>query len=393
MPHFVPFILVLFVIAALFRVDFLFYILYIFFGVFFLSRLWLERAIQRVIVQREYTDRAFPGEHVAVTLRVRNQGWLPLPWLRVHESLPIELKAPNFYHCVLSLLPHEERVLTYDLDCRRRGYYGLGPMLLGSGDLFGLRQASRRLEGDDALIVYPRIIPLRDLGLPAQTPFGNIPSRQRIFEDPTRLMGVRDYQSGDSLRHIHWKATAITGKLQVKRFEPAISIESHIFLNLNREEYTSSRFYLASELGIITAASIAHYLIEKRQAVGLSCNGVDPLSEEMRAISLPLGKGRAHLMCILDLLARIQASREMPFVDLVGQASLHLSWGGTAILITPDADDALFESMVLMVRSGFHVVLIVTDPRLPYMQIERRAAEVGIRTYQVWQERDLDVWR
>ena len=393
MPYFIPFILVLFLVSALFRVEFFFYLLYIFFGIFFLSRLWMDRAILCVTIRRDYVDRAFPGERVPVTLRVRNAGLWPLPWLRVHESLPIALKAPNFFRCVLSLFPHEERVLSYELDCRRRGYYGLGPVFLGAGDLFGLRAQERRLENDDTLLVYPRIVPLQHLGLPAQTPFGDIPSKQRIFEDPTRLMGIRDYQSGDSQRHIHWKATASRGSLQIKRFEPAISIESGIFLNLNRDEYTASRALTASELAIVTAASIAHYLVEHRQAVGLNCNGADPFTEEPGAIVLPTGKGRSHLMVILDVLARVQMSTERPFGDLVGQARLHLNWGGTAIIVTPDADDALYDRIVLMTRSGYHVVLIVTDPRLPFVQIKSRASQVGVRAYLVWQESDLDVWR
>ncbi|MBM3187205.1 MAG: DUF58 domain-containing protein [Chloroflexi bacterium] len=393
MSHFLGFILVLFIVAALFRVDFFFYLLYIFFGIFFLTKLWLDRAIQHVMVRREYVDRAFPGERVPVTLHVRNGSLLPLPWLRVHESVPIQLKSPSFHRSILSLLPHEEVRLSYELDCRRRGYYTLGPVLLESGDLFGLRDQDRRLENGDALLVYPRIIALRDLGLPAQTPFGDVPTKQRIFEDPTRLMGIREYQSGDSLRHIHWKATATTGALQVKRFEPAISIESHIFLNLNRDEYTPSRVHSASELAIVTAASIAHHLIEKRQAVGLSCNGLDPFSADLLSVTLPCGKGRAHLMGLLDLLARVQLDARMPFAELVGQASLHLNWGGTAVVITADADDALFDSMILMKRLGFHVALIVTDPRMPFAQVERRASEVGVLAHQVWQEQDLDVWR
>jgi hypothetical protein len=46
-----------------------------------------------------------------------------------------------------------------------------------------------------------------------------------------------------------------------------------------------------------------------------------------------------------------------------------------------------------MKRSGFHVMLIVMDPRTPFAGIQQRAQAVGVRAYQVWQESDLDVWR
>jgi len=104
-------------------------------------------------------------------------------------------------------------------------------------------------------------------------------------------------------------------------------------------------------------------------------------------------KGREQLVRILDTLARVQVSNHLAFVDVLRQASLHLTWGGTAIIITGHADDALFENMLLMKRSGYHVVFILLDPRSPFIGIQQRAQEVGIRAYQVWQESDLDVWR
>lgn len=98
-------------------------------------------------------------------------------------------------------------------------------------------------------------------------------------------------------------------------------------------------------------------------------------------------------MHILDVLARVQVESTWPFTELLPQASLHLTWGGTAVVITAHASDELFEHMVLMQRSGFHVVLILMDPQTPFSGLRERAKQVGIRAYQVWQESDLNVWR
>ena len=395
MRHLFLFVIVLFLIAAFFRVDVFFYILYFLFGVLFFSRLWAARALEGITFEREYAKRAFLGEHILVTLRIRNRGILPLLWLHVHETVPIQLKSPGSFASALSMLPYETKVLAYELDCYKRGYYPLGPLRLSAGDPFGDVSHEGLFPRSDAAIVYPRIVPLTDLGLPAQTPFGEVPTQQRIFEDPTRMIGVRQYQSGDSTRLIHWKTTAATGTLQVKRFQPAISIEAQVFLNLSRREYTGKRGTLATELAIVTAASVANCLIEKRQTAGLCCNGIDPLVEGDRPVSLPPRRGREQLMHILDLLARIQVNEhaQVPFSDLLRQASLHLTWGGTGIIITSHADDPLFDSMILMKRSGFHVVLVLVDPGSPFAGTRRRAHEIGIRAYQVTTEKDLDVWR
>ncbi len=393
MRNLLIFILGLFMVAALFRIDFFFYLLYFFFGIYFLSRLWVNSALSHLEVQREHTERAFLGEKPEVRLRLRNRGMLPLPWIQIRDSVPIQLKSPNFFRSVLSLMPHEQTSLSYELDCRRRGYYPLGPLSVFSSDLFGIRDQERRMPGEDHVLVYPRIVPLGHLGLPAQTPFGSIPSKQHIFEDPSRIIGVREYQAGDSMRHIHWKTSATTGKLQTKRFEPAISIESQILLNVNRDEYSISRVDTAIELAIVAAASIANYLIELRQTVGLSCNGLDPLMEDHQAILLPPRKGRDQLMHILDVLARVQSVQDTPFEEMLRRARLHLTWGGTGIIITSHAPDSLFDNMLLMKRSGYHVVLVLVDPKAPFAQIKERAQTVGIVAYQIWQESDLDVWR
>jgi uncharacterized protein (DUF58 family) len=387
------FILGLFILAAVFRLNFFVYILYVFFGLYLLSRVWVDRSAKALVCERKYLPRAFHGEKIPVKLEVRNKGWLPLPYVRLHESLPVRLIAPNFQRAVVSFLPREKVALDYELEGRRRGYYRLGPLTIHTGDLFGIRSVELQIPSDDHLTVYPRIVPLPELHLPAQTPMGTLATQQRIYEDPSRIVGVRDYQIGDSLRHMHWKASAATGRLQVKRLEPAISIEAQVFLNLDAQAYTQGRVHDATELGIITAASIAHALVIKRQTVGLCTNGADPLEEDHRYITVPPRKGTGHLVNILEVLARVGTSEGRSFAELLQQASLHLSWGGTSVVITSDADDELFSSLLMMKRSGFHVVLIVTDAREPFARIRERARGVGIVAHEVWQERDLDVWR
>ncbi|MGI6380019.1 MAG: DUF58 domain-containing protein [Anaerolineae bacterium] len=387
------FILGLFILAAVFRLPFFVYILYVFFGLYLLSRVWVDRSAKALACRRDYLPRAFHGERIPVKLEVRNKGWLPLPYVRLHESLPVRLISPNFQRAVVSFLPKEKVTLDYELEGRRRGYYPLGPLTIHTGDLFGIRSVELQIPSDDHLTVYPRIIPLPELGLPAQTPMGTLATQQRIYEDPSRIIGVRDYQIGDSLRRMHWKASAAAGKLQVKRLEPAISIEAQIFLNLDAAAYTQGRVHDATELGIITAASIAHALVSKRQTVGLCTNGSDPLAEDHRYITLPPRKGTGHLVNILEALARVGTSEGHSFGDLLQQASMHLSWGGTAVVITAHADEELFSQLLMMKRNGFHIVLIVTDAREPFAAVRERARAVGIVAYEVWQERDLDVWR
>jgi len=394
MPGLFLFIFALFLAAAFMNLDFIFYILYIFFGIYLLGKLWTRQVMRAIHYRRSISsDRAFLGEILQAELEIVNTSWTPVPWLRLRDNLPVQLHVPSSFHQVISLLSHERTTFTYQLHCRRRGYYRLGPLALWAGDLFGVAQEMQQRDELQPLTVYPKIVALRHVTLPSQSPFGELRSRQRIFEDPTRVIGVRDYTSSDSLRYINWKISASVGRLQVKKYEPAISLETAIFLNLNIAEYDPRSRTEASELAIVIAASIANHLVEKRQKVGLTTNGLDPMTGKVQAVTLPPRKGRGHLMRVLEVLARVEGRSTFAFAELLRQESVILSWGTTAIVITPHETQDLFPSLLQLRRQGFHVVLIIVEMAANFSQTHERAAQIGIPAYHIWRESGLDMWR
>ncbi len=393
----IGFLALLLVLAAVMRIDFFFYLFYLGVGLVVLGRWWAGRAARAVAYERRCPERAFWGERVSVRLDVRNRGLLPVLWLHVHDSLPIELRSPNFFQQALSLLPHEQASFTYELLCRRRGYYHLGPLALEAGDLLGTMSVSLTQTALHTLVVYPRIIPLEELGLPSRTLYGSLPSKQRIFEDPTRVVGVRDYVPGDSLRHIAWKTSAILGRLQVKRYQPAIALDTTIFLDLDRGDYSQMRVWVATELAIVVAASVASWLVDRRQAVGLGTNGRDPLAEDAEdgqshPHTLEARKGRDALMRILDLLARVEASDGPGFPAMLRREASHLTWGATLVVVTGRVSEDLFAALASLRRSGFSVVLIATDAPGAFEGTRKRAAGIGVAAYEIWEEADLERW-
>ena len=261
MRRFLPFILALFAIAALLRISFFFTILYLFLALALLSRLWMRRRVERLHVERRFVNRAFYGDRVTVDLMVHNSGWLPIPWLELRESVPVDLLTPPLKSQVFSLGSRERWRLSYTLDCRRRGYYPIGPLTIRTGDLLGMVRSSTGQVAPDHLVVYPQIVPLHQLGLPTRSPLVALPARMPLFEDPARVTGVRDYQRGDSPRRIHWTATASAGRLLVKQYQPAIARETLICLDLEQGDYHWRQRYTATELAIVVAASMANHVI------------------------------------------------------------------------------------------------------------------------------------
>jgi uncharacterized protein (DUF58 family) len=394
MLDFVVFLLILFVIAAVLRVDFYFTIVYFFFLIYLLARLWLLRSLRCLHIERRFVTHAFHGDQATVELTLQNTGILPIPWLEVHESLPAQLAPPPFYQEVVSVGSRERRQFRYTLNCRQRGYYPVGPLKVQSGDLLGVVRPALRLMEPEYIVVYPRVVALQQLGLPTSSPLVALPAVSPLFEDPARIMGVRDYQRGDSPRRIHWTATACAGRLLVKQYQPAIARDTLICLSLNQEDYASHYRYTATELAIVVAASIAnHIAVREALPVGLATEAWDPLLEAQTRFHLPPRKERGHLMSLLEVLARVQVVSDAPFVDLLRRQSVHLSWGGTLAVVTGRESEALFDTLVYLRRAGFAVALILVQPGRPSDELCKRADLLSVPVHRVWQERDLETWR
>lgn len=399
-------VLVLGILAVFLKADFVLILAYLILGVFFLGKWWGGRAIRIIAVNRKYTNHIFFGEKVSIELEIKNTSLFPVVWLQFQELFPLALitNARNLRE-VISLKPKEKVHYQYQLEGRKRGIYPVGPLTISSGDIFGLAEPDTRQVHPEALVVYPRIVPLSQVNLPSNSPMGTLKYAQPIFEDPTRVRGKRDYINGDSLRRIDWKATAVSGKLQVKLFEPSISLETALFLNLNSADYDRFSRLDATELGIVVSASLANWIITKKQFVGLYTNGVEALLENESSegtpekakthLSMPIPprRGRAQLIRILETLARVQTADEHSFLQMVQNETGRLPWGTTLIILSSKLDDALFDCLFQARRSGLKPVLIPCGP-VPEMEEKRNKAKYfGIPLYQVYNERDLDRWR
>jgi uncharacterized protein (DUF58 family) len=373
--------------------DSLFYLAYVLTGLAAFTFIWMRQALNGVRTERHFPARAFHGEQVTAELIVANRGRWPILWLNLHESVPLSLHIPNFERRVVSLVPGEQTKVQYQLNCQRRGYYILGPLSLRTGDFFDLSREQEATGPTSSFIVYPRVVPLYRLELPSRLPFGALPSQQRIFEDPSRFFGVRDYQPGDSLRRVNWKSSARTDQLLVKRFQPAIALNTLVVLNLNTEDYALRSRVLASEMGIVVAASIVVHLAEKRQPVGLAVLGMDSVTGQSGLEIIPPARGREQMMRLLEVLARAELASTTPFVSMLDEASTKLGWGSTAVLITPGEGPHLVDALLQMQRRGVHLMVVATDALIAFPDLHGRLEQIGIPAYWVTQERDLDVWR
>ena len=372
--------------------DFALTLLYLIVGALAAALWWCYRALGQVEAKRRFNTHAFLGEKVKIDLRVQNKGWLPLLWLELRDTLPVALAGPHSFKMVTNLGARAYSNFEYFVEARKRGYYPIGPLSISTGDIFGVSESLSAESQAEHLVIYPKIIPFTSIQIPSFSPQGTLRYSLPLFEDPTRVFGKRGYISGDSLRRIDWKSSASAGQLQVKLFEPSIALETFIILNLNAEDYHYRNRIDATELAIVIAASISNWIVDKKQMVGMMVNGHDPLTADGKPQSIPPGKGKQHLMRLLETLARAGTIEDSALVPLLQSQRYRLAWGTTLIVITGSASDDLLNELYQARRSGQNAVLILTSQDISDIGVRHRAEFFKIPVVSIATERDLNIW-
>jgi uncharacterized protein (DUF58 family) len=356
-------------------------------------------------------DRVSFGGQVMVTVTVENRSRLPAVWVAAAEPLAAGLPVRGIRGRIGPMKGRSHLRFSYVLEGARRGYYEIAPTVLRTGDLLGL--AHRELSGGgptSSLTVFPKLIPIQHTRFPSRRPSAEVRARRRAFEDDTQVVGIRPYQHSDSLRRIHWRATAHTGRLQSKLFQVSAQAAATIVLDLRRAAYGSPPGPAGemAELAICCAASLAHHLLDRRQPTGLLCLAYDPAIRPVRrslrsAIAsatadgegettglhrIPFGRGREQLTAILSLLGCVRLGAAEGLGPALWKEQEQFPWGSLVIVITPQVDAELMRALLALRTSGLEVHVVLVS-RAPSLSSQAALESIGIAASRLRQEEEI----
>ncbi len=383
--------LVILVIAAWFGQIPIVILFSLLMGSAILTRLWSRYSLVGVSCQRILSQqRVFPGEQVELKLRVQNRKLLPLPWLQLDDEVPLRFTpdasaaegnrpGSGFLGKTVALLWYTGASWHHRLDCDKRGYYQLGPITVTSGDIFGFYSRSAVQPLVDHILVYPRMFPIARLGIPSVYPLGETRAERRIFEDPARTIGVRDYNPCDSLRRVHWKASARHQQLKSKVYEPTTTLKVALFLAIDSFPNVGLRGDEEFELGISAAASIASHLSEQDSPVGLFVNTRQ--ADSGQPVLIPPGSSTDHLVAVLEALAKVTAQASSPFEEFLESERGGFPWGTTLIFILSQPSESLRGIFASLKESGYKLLVIQIGDEAGKME--------GVAWYNIGQHTDM----
>jgi uncharacterized protein (DUF58 family) len=209
----------------------------------------------------------------------------------------------------------------------------------------------------ETITLFPEIVPLEKLGLPPEDPFGDQKSRRKLFEDLNRPIGVREYRLEDGFRRVHWPATAKTGDLQVKVFQPTSAQVMMLCINVSTYErhwQGVNPVYLEHLLSV--AATLAKKGLETEYRVGVISNGC--LANSDQPFRIPPGRSPQQMAHLLQALAGVTPVVMGSFDRFLVRELPRVPYGATLVVITAVIYPALRETLLRIKKHERRIILI-----------------------------------
>lgn len=323
-----------------------YFLLYFSFFIFLYEWITLRKGFGQVQISRQIDCQTLPaGEDVEVTLQIHRSGWWPLCWIYIQEELPGRL-ALHTKHSRRVFFPfwRQDSSYSYFLQNIPRGVYTLYEVTLTSGDIFGLLSFKRSFQIRQTLTVYPKLVYMAN-GWPEEAinlDYGQM--TRKIAWDSQSLFGIRDYQPGDRLSKIHWKATARRGLLQTKQYEPYATNEPVLILDAAHASYIS-RSAMTFELALVMTASLLRQMNVLRQNVATIFT-----AEPMQ--SMVVETNSLLYFDALKRLAGMEANGQTNFLKIAHECAQSQPAGTLFIVVSPRVDEEMERALLHLCRFG-----------------------------------------
>jgi uncharacterized protein (DUF58 family) len=241
--------------------------------------------LRNIEIHRRIGTGIYAGGWLTTELELRNAGRRLGCWMvivgdgirRVAPSADTESLHPrSLFHFVRA---GDTQRQVFRISMPRRGRYRVGPIVVSTRFPFGLFRRSVEIDQWEDTVVYPRLGTLT----PAwRKRYQEAPQGQRGIQRPTRAVGdffaVRQWQSGDSVRHVHWRGTARHGQLMVRQFEQPGEHNTALLLDLWQPATPTEQHLENVELAVSFAGTlIADTCRAQQSRLLLAIGGPRPL--------------------------------------------------------------------------------------------------------------------
>lgn len=247
-------------------------------GILVMHWRWSRRTLEPISVRRRLPGEAFAGTAFRVRYRLTNNSSLMPAWMvRVEDQIDsIESVARKTFAkksvsqttavSGAGIIRSGQTVLpSFDCLILKRGAYRFGPLSLTTVFPFALFFAKKQVYYNETLFVFPKLLSLKPSWrryLITRTG-GVSTTARRSGPSEGEFFGLREWQSGDSPKWIHWRTTARMNEPAVRQFEQQRRFDVCILLDAYDSSISSggSKSETQAESDIEVAISLSATLI------------------------------------------------------------------------------------------------------------------------------------
>jgi uncharacterized protein (DUF58 family) len=303
------------------------------------------------IVRRIPGGRHVDGDDVPVSVELHVEGRIPGAGLVLAERIARlgERETP--------LRRREGRLRgRYVLQGVPRGRYPIEEARILIEDPFALASSEQPLAGGDAVLVYPKLVPLDTLF--SETGSRTMEGRRLLLRRPSGfdLHSVREYEQGESLRRVHWPSTAKRGQLMVKELEDAPRDEIVVLLDADAAGLVGTPPDSTFEVAVRAAGSMLRLHVDRARRVALVVNSASRMTQRVQAAESDWHRA-------LELLAGVEPDGHTPLgsvlADEVGPAARAIELA----VVTSRLSGGLVDRMLQRSLSRHGTSVVYVDPR------------------------------
>ena len=238
---FVSVLALMFVGAINYEISLAFALVFWLTGVFILSIFYTFRNLAGLHISAVPGGSVFAGEHAEIEVILSRHGE------RIHEA--IQLKFPSSRQVVANLINNTEERASLYLVADKRGWYSPGRLTIETIFPFGICRAWSLVDLDLRCLVYPKPVECDLNWLTSQQQESGHTNITRGSDD---FHSLRDYQQGDSLRHVAWKIAARGRGMYTKEYsanvDDKIWLRWEMFPDMDTEQRLSRLCYCVLQL-------------------------------------------------------------------------------------------------------------------------------------------------
>ncbi|MDR2751516.1 MAG: DUF58 domain-containing protein [Clostridiales bacterium] len=312
------------------------------------------------IVQAVDKDFMLKGEEAKFRVRVKGTGFLYSPGLtlifpKTSFGLSTSAKSSSF-----SIFGAEEKEIVFAITCKYRGLYDIGVEAVQASDFLGLFNLERKSKEMMRLTVYPRIAEIENLPLSLNLMSQSYSRHVIREEDYSTFSDVRQYNSADGMKRIHWKLSAKRMELMVKNYETTALNTVSIFLDQGKCGTTPMEECVTGDRMVEVAVASVFYCLKKQMPVALFSQkeGLVPAS------------GMHDFDKIYTMLAHMPFAGESTLSKSLMSFMNDQSSPGNLAVIVSTLDDEAFEVLVSAHNFGHNVILTLISPNAPKPEIK-----------------------